>query len=105
MATTIAVLYPNAADATFDMDYDMSKHMPLVADRFGSHGMTAWRVVRLDATPTGAAPFSVMATLEFGSADGFMAAVTAEGAAVFGDVPNFSNKQPQVMIGEVTGHG
>lgn len=105
MATTVTVLYPNVDDATFDMDYYLTRHMPMVADRFGSHGMTGWRVVRLDGTPAGPSPFSVMATLEFGSADGFGAAVKAEGAAVFGDVPNFSNKQPQVMIGEVTGHG
>ena len=47
----------------------------------------------------------MVATLEFGSADGFKGAVKAEGAAVFGDVPNFSNREPQLMIGEVTGHG
>lgn len=106
MATVITVLYPNVDDATFDMDYYLARHMPLVAERFGAHGMAGWRIVRFDGTPTGDAPASsVMALLEFGTADGFRAAVAAEGETIFGDVPNFSNKPPQVMIGDVTGHG
>ena len=106
MATAITVLYPNVDDATFDMDYYLARHMPLVAERFGSFGMSGWRVARLIGTPTGgAAPFSVVATLEFGSPDGFRSALTAEGGVVLGDVPNFTNTQPTIMIGDVVGHG
>ena len=106
MATTVTVLYPNQTDATFDMDYYIASHMPMVAQRFGAHGMTGWRVERIVGTPSGdAAPFSVKATLEFGTADGFKAALAAEGGSVIGDVPNFTTLKPQFMIGEVLGHG
>ena len=106
MATAITVLYPNVDDATFDMDYYLGRHMPLVAARFGPYGMTGWRVARFVGTPSGgASPFSVVATLEFGSGEAFKSALTAEGGVVMGDVPHFTNTQPTLMIGEVVGHG
>ncbi len=105
MATAITVLYPNVEDATFDLDYYMTKHMPLVAERFASHGFKGWRVTRFIGTPQGGkAIYSVMATLEFDHADQFRAAIAAEGGVVLGDVPNFSNKEPVIMIGDIVGH-
>ncbi|WP_237476778.1 EthD family reductase [Lichenibacterium dinghuense] len=106
MSAVITVLYPNAEDATFDMDYYLGRHMPMVQERFGAHGMTGWRVERITGTPAGEpAPFSVKATLEFGSAEGFAAALRAEGGPVVGDVPNFTTLKPQFLIGESVGHG
>ena len=106
MAVAITVLYPNVEDASFKLDYYLSKHMPLVKERFTAHGLKGWRVARLTATPQGGKPpFSIIATLEFDNADQFRAAIAAEGAAVLGDVPNFSNKEPVIMIGEVVGKG
>lgn len=105
MATAVTVLYPDVEGSTFDMDYYLATHMPLVADSFASHGMTGWRVARFVGTPDGGRPaFGVVATLEFGSADGFRAALAAAGRTVLGDVPNFTDQQPVIMIGEVLGH-
>ena len=105
MAAAITVLYPNVDDATFDLDYYLAKHMPLVMRLFGPHGMTGWRVSRLVGTPTGArSPYSIAATLEFPTPEAFKAALAAEAKAVLGDVPNFSNKEPVIMIGEIVGH-
>ena len=104
MATTITVLYENVEDATFNLEYYLAKHMPLVAEKFTPHGMKGWRVLKAVGTPTGAKPlYSVIATLEFDTPDQFKAAVAAEGGPVFGDVPNFSNKDPIVVIGDVVG--
>ena len=104
MAASVTVLYPNVAEATFDMDYYLTKHMPMVMERFGTHGMSGWRVVRF-AGPPGRTPFSVMATLDFGSTDGIKAALEAEGGPVLADVPNFSNQAAVLMIGDAVGHG
>ena len=103
MAANVTVLYPNVADATFDMDYYLAKHMPLVLEKFGAHGMTGWRVVKFDGDPA-AAPFNVMATLDFGTVEGIKAALAAEGGPVLADVANFSNQTPVLMMGEVQGH-
>ena len=106
MAVAITVLYLNVEDARFDLDYYLSKHMPLVAERFAPHSLKGWRVARLTAPPQGGKPpFSIIATLEFDNAGQFGAAIAAEGATVLGDVPNFSNKEPVIMIGEVVGKG
>ena len=104
MATTITVLYENVDDATFDLDYYMAKHMPLVEEKFKPFGIKGWRVLKAVGTPVGGKPlYSVIANLEFDAADQFRAAVAAEGGMVFGDVPNFSNKDPVVVIGDLVG--
>jgi uncharacterized protein (TIGR02118 family) len=105
MATVITVLYPEADGASFDMEYYLSEHMPMVGRRFGPHGLKSWRVERITGTPSGdKAPFRVKATLEFGSAEEFKAALAAEGGPVIGDVPNFTTLKPPFLIGEVLGH-
>lgn len=106
MPTTITVMYENTADATFNLDYYLAKHMPLVGEKFKPHGLKSWRVVKAAAGPTGdKPPYSIIATLEFDTVDQFKAAVAAEGGPIFGDVPNFSNKSPVVVVGDVVGSG
>ena len=39
MPTTITVLYENVDDATFDLDYYLAKHMPLVDEKFKPFGL------------------------------------------------------------------
>lgn len=104
MPTTITVMYENVDDATFDLEYYLGKHMPLVDEKFARFGLKGWRVVKAVDGPTGDKPlYSVIATLEFDTAQQFQDAVAAEGGPVFGDVPNFSNKQPVVVIADVVG--
>ena len=104
MATTITVLYENVDDATFDLNYYMTKHMPLVDAKFKPFGIKGWRVLKAVGTPFGGKPaYSIIANLEFDTADQFRAAVAAESGPVFGDVPNFSNKSPVVVIGDLVG--
>ncbi len=102
MATTITVLYENVDDATFDLDYYVAKHMPLVDEKFKPFGIKGWRVLKAVGTPFGGKPaYRVICNLEFDTADQFRAAVAAKGGPVFGDVPNFSNKDPVVVIGDL----
>lgn len=98
--TEITILYPSGSDATFDMKYYLSTHMPLVQEKWGPEGLLAWKVLEFD----GKAGYSVQATLEFPDVDTFQKAVNGEAAkAIFGDVPNFSNKQPTLLTGKVMG--
>lgn len=95
---TVTVLYP--ADAKFDMDYYMSSHMPLVQKRWGPEGLTSWKVLKFGD----GASKSVQATLEFESPAKFHAAAGGEHTAeIMGDVKNFSDKEPELMMGEVVG--
>ncbi|EON63437.1 hypothetical protein W97_02664 [Coniosporium apollinis CBS 100218] len=106
MPVAITVLYPQTSDATFDLDYYLSSHMPFVQEKFGPHGMTGYRVAKLVGTATGdESPHSVCCTLEFGSVEEFQNALKAEAGPVLGDVKNFSNKDPVLLVGDVVGSG
>ena len=106
-SATITVVYPTASDATFDIDYYMKTHMPLVADNWKSFGLTGWKVVRYIGTATGdPPPYTVQAELYFSSVEDFQKAATSPSAeTVMGDIPNFSNKQALIMIAEDIGTG
>jgi uncharacterized protein (TIGR02118 family) len=99
------VLYPNEDDATFDMDYYLKTHMPLVMERFGKHGLKRWEVLQYGPGADGAKPkYSVGATLIFDTPEQLGAALSSEDAGpVFGDVPNFSNKGPVFLGGALVG--
>lgn len=104
MSTTITVLYENVDDETFNLDYYMTKHMPLVDEKFKPFGFKGWRVLKAVGTPSGDKPtYTIIASLDFDNVDQFNAAVAAESGPVFGDVPNFSKKSPVVMVGELIG--
>jgi uncharacterized protein (TIGR02118 family) len=98
----VTVMYPSGADATFDHDYYLKTHIPLVKERWAPKGLKDVRIVRAVATPDGSAPpFQVMALLSFGSADEFRGAAEAHGPEIFADIPRFTNVQPVVQINDV----
>jgi len=99
------VLYPNEDDTKFDLDYYLKTHMPLVQERFGKYGMKGWEVVEYKPGADGAKPkFAIGATLIWEAPDHLAAALSSEDAGVvFGDVPNFTNKQPIFLGGAVVG--
>ena len=104
MATTITVLYENTEGGTFDLDYYLAKHMPLVDEKFKPFGLRGWRVLQGIGTPFGGeAKYRIIANLEFDTPEQFRDAVAAEGGPVFGDVPNFTNISPVVVIGDLVG--
>lgn len=100
MPTTITVTYPNQDGARFDLDYYVGTHLPLVEKHFKAHGLKGWRVLKAVGAPFGEPAYSVICTLEFDTGDQFRAAVAAEGEVVFGDVPNFTDTSPTVVIGD-----
>lgn len=101
---TVTVIYPNTEGAKFDMKYYLATHMPLVSEKWGPHGLQAWRITQFTSTASGEKPpYLVEAKLEFASLDAFHAAAKAEGGPVFGDVPNFTDISPAVLFGDVKG--
>ena len=103
--TQITVLYPNASDATFNMDYYLSTHMPMVAEQFGPYNFKGYSVCKIKGIPKpdktmDPGPYSVQALLNFDSLQDFQAALGAGGEKVMGDVPNFSNQSPTLLVGE-----
>jgi uncharacterized protein (TIGR02118 family) len=98
----ITVMYPAAGGTKFDLDYYQSKHIPLVKERWGGHGLKQVQVVKgLSKADGGSAEYQVMALITFGSLDDFKAAGKAHGREIFADIPNFTDSQALVQINEI----
>lgn len=82
------------------MKYYLDSHMPLVGKLWGPAGLKGWKVLKFGDDQ----PYCVQATLEWGSMEDFQKAGAGEHTAeIMGDVKNFSDKEPTLMPGEVTG--
>jgi len=88
-------MYPKTEDSTFNMDYYTQSHMPMLADALGDacHGWGATTCMGGDIAAIG------WAMVE--SKDAFDAAMAEHGAAIMGDVANYTNVAPQLVLGEV----
>lgn len=92
MFAALLVSYPATDGARFDRDYYTATHLPLVREKWGPHGLTD----AMGLWPDDDAPAHVaVALLTFRDAAARDAALaSAEAAAVFGDVGNFTDIQP-----------
>ncbi len=99
----VTVMYPESEGATFDMDYYLTSHLKMVGERLGGMGLKGARVLKgiAGGSPGSAAPYRVMAVIDFESAEAFQAAVGAHGEEIFGDIPNFTNITPVVQISDI----
>jgi len=98
----ISVLYPRSE--RFDMDYYLTRHIPMVQEVLGSaleraevfQGMSG---MAPDQPPTYQAGVHMYAA----SVDAFMAAFGPHADRVLADIPNYTDAQPVVQISKVVG--
>ncbi|GAA6181262.1 MULTISPECIES: EthD family reductase [unclassified Shimia] len=100
MAVSLQVLYPVGEGTTFDHDYYSATHMALVAEHMGAHIVSAQASKGLAGGPDVPPPFHAIATITFTDQAAMNAAMGASGP-VMADIPNFTNVQPQVLIGQI----
>jgi uncharacterized protein (TIGR02118 family) len=98
----VSVLYPNSDGAKFDKKYYVNSHLPMVKEKLGG----ALKELAMDegiagAAPGSAAPFVAVAHLSFDSLDSFQQAFGANAEAIMGDIPNYTDIEPVVQIGEI----
>jgi uncharacterized protein (TIGR02118 family) len=91
---SVVILYPKADDSTFDMDYYTGKHMPLLAEALGD-ACKGWGV----SGP--AAKHHAVGWAMVESQEAFDAAMGQRGAEIIGDVPNYTNVRPEMIVGPV----
>jgi len=96
----VSVIYALAPGQTFNLDYYMNSHIPLVGSLLGPCGLKSTQVLHGTGAPGGAAAAELIALLEFESLDVFGAAMEKHGAAVLGDIPNFTDAQPSIQFNE-----
>jgi hypothetical protein len=69
----VSVLYPGGAGTSFDMDYYLNRHIPMVRAKLGAACKSA----------------------------AFQTAFGPHAGAIMGDIPNYTNVQPTIQVSEV----
>jgi uncharacterized protein (TIGR02118 family) len=98
----VTVLYPNNSGSTFDMNYYLTEHMPMVGEKL----KPALKAMTVDDGISGAQPgsdaaYRVIATLSFDSMETFQNAFIPHAAEIQGDIPKYTNIVPTIQISEV----
>lgn len=96
---SVHIMYPNTDESTFDMDYYTATHMPMLADAIGE-ACLAWGATSVQSGGSWAA----IGWCRVESHDAFNSAMAEHGAKIMGDIPNYTNVSPELIIGDVTAH-
>ncbi len=100
----VTVLFPKTDDSHFDMDYYLSKHVPMTTAKFQSLGIPV--EAQVDETlgsvpPDVSAPYAAIGYLLFENMEDFQKGLTTHGAEIMADIPNFTSVQPQIQVGNI----
>lgn len=95
----LSAIYPQTADSTFDMDYYLSTHIPLVEELFQPLSVEVNEGVA-GAEEGSPPPYAVMTDITFATLEDLQNAVATHGAEVIGDIPNFTNVEAQLQINQ-----
>ncbi|SFU25652.1 EthD family reductase [Paraburkholderia aspalathi] len=96
--TTLIVSYPSAGGATFDREYYLSTHAPLVRVAWSEFGLQSAEVLFPSPKPQ---PFACVTILRFNDQVGInMVLSSAKTAEVIGDVKNFTNITPTIFCAD-----
>jgi len=98
----VSVLYPHAPNASFDMNYYVTKHMPMVRDKLGP----ACKGMAIDQGVAGGAPGTPPTYVAIGhflceSVQAFQAAFGPNAKEIMADIPNYTKIQPIIQFSEV----
>lgn len=97
---TVSVLYP--AGGSFDFNYYMSRHIPMVRQLLGP----ALKEVLVEKGVSGGAPgapltYQVLCHLRFESVESFQQAFAPHAAAIQNDIANYTSAQPVIQLSEI----
>lgn len=100
----VSFLYPSEAEGSFDHDYFLRTHLPLVAARLGS-ALVGYEVDRGIAGGDAGAPppFEAAVHMTFRSVDDFQRAFEPHADELVGDIPNYTDINATMQISEVRG--
>ena len=98
----VSVMYPGGEGNTFDMDYYLNTHIPMVESLLGD----ALKGASVDnglggAMPGSPAPYMAIGHLYFDTVEAFGNAFAPNADKIMGDIPNYTNTQPEVQMSEV----
>lgn len=100
MALSLQVAYPTGDGITFDYDYYLGTHMPMVGEHMGAHIDSVVVTKGLAGGPDVPPGYFAIATMTFADKAALDAAMAAA-PPVIADIANFYSAQPQMLVGEV----
>jgi uncharacterized protein (TIGR02118 family) len=100
----VTVLFPKTNDSHFDMDYYLSKHVPMTRAKF--QGLVIPVESEVDEglggiTPGEPAPYAAIGYLRFEKMEDLQKGLATHGAEIMADIPNFTNVQPQIQVNQI----
>lgn len=96
----VSVLYPNRADASFDVDYYCNRHIALV-EKLLAGSLRGGSVDYGIPNPVATNPYVAVGYLMFDTVEDFQAALQTHGPVLLADIPNYTNIQPVFQISEI----
>ncbi|MBV8915798.1 MAG: EthD family reductase [Acetobacteraceae bacterium] len=97
----VSVAYPASQGSRFDLEYYRAKHTALVRERWSGMGLSDVRLIRgTGGMGGGPLAFHMIALLYFRSQAELDEALKAHGREIMGDIPQFTDVQPQVQVNE-----
>jgi uncharacterized protein (TIGR02118 family) len=100
----ISIFHPNIKGSRFDMDYYLTKHMPVSIEKLSaSKGFRGVSVEQgFGGGAAGADPtYIAMCNYLFDTAEDFLAAFNQYAELLQGDMPNYTDTQPIVQFSKV----
>jgi uncharacterized protein (TIGR02118 family) len=97
---SLQVMHPITETTNFDYDYYFNKHMQIVGETLGEHIQSTLVTKSIAGGPDIPAGYYAIATIVFEDQSAMDLALSKAGPA-FGDIPNFTNTEPVMLIGEV----
>ena len=102
----VSVMYPNVPQARFDLEYYLTRHVPMVVERCGDaldHGEIERGLNGGEAESS--APFVVIGHLIFKSLEKMQAVFAKHMPEFLADIPNYTDIQPTLQISEILNTG
>ncbi len=98
----VSIMYPFAEGKTFDMEYYVAKHMPMVAGFLGSN-LVKYTIEKGFASgiPNTPLPFMAIGTFYIKNLDDYKSALGPNRAAIRSDFSNYTNITPVILISEI----
>jgi uncharacterized protein (TIGR02118 family) len=98
----VSVMYPNREGATFNMAYYINRHIPMARKLLGAalKGVSVEQGISGEE-PGSPAPYIAMGHLSFDSVEAFHTSFGPHAQAITDDIPNYTNSEPIVQIGEM----
>ena len=102
MPISLQVLYPAKEGSRFDHEYYENTHLPLMQEHMGDYILSTFVSKGISGGPDSPPGFHAIATAIFEDHDSLKNAM-ASGRPVLADIPNYTDVEPQILIGEIVG--